>query len=429
MRLFLCLLVVLFSSSAQASPVTGFWSGTATRGGETRPVTLHIEETPQGLSARYGLPHLTVEGMPLARFAFDAATGELTSGRSLQARLENGRISGALSPVLIHGGPVQIDLRRAEAPAPRMTREREVEILTRGIRLRGTLVVPQGAGPFPAMVSLHGSGASTRWLALGRARRFAEAGYAMLIFDKPGNGQSEGDWTVTSLDELAADAIAAVDFLRRQPEIRPDKVGLWGHSQAGQVISRAMSIRQDVDFVMVLAGGGVSSREIEDYGYLGRLRHAGASPESTEKAMAWVNDYYAYVETGQGYEALVSRLRTEADQEWVRALGVGTVYPTPVQQPKWTFVATYDPAEDIRRMRMPVLLLFAADDVNVPSERSLDAWRRGLAEGGNPDVESKMFPGAEHHFLTPAHTDGWQDFAPGYYETQIDWLNRNVGAR
>ena len=249
----------------------------------------------------------------------------------------------------------------------------------------------------------------------------------MLIFDKPGNGESEGDWTMTSLDEMAQDAVAAVDFLRAQPEVIPQKVGLWGHSQAGWVISRAGATSNHVAFAIVLAGGGATSREVEDYGYLGRLKHANANPEATRKAMVWVSDYYDYLRSGNGYAKLTALLKSNAGEDWAKALAIDTVYPTPEQQPKWKWVATYDPQSDIRHIRFPVLLLFADRDESSPSERSLAGWRDALAAGGNRRVEWKVFLNADHHFLTPAHTDRWPSLAPGFYETQIGWLKRVVG--
>lgn len=426
MKAIFSLLLLLFAiaGEAAAAPIIGTWSGTAIRGGESRSVTLTVERSGDGYVARYAIPSLQLEGMPLTRFAFDEATGAITTARGFRGRLENGRITGELAPALIHGAPATLSLARSASLPTMRTRERDVQFTSRGFVLRGRLIAPARPGRHPAMVSLHGSGPSTRWLALSRARRFAEAGYAMLIFDKPGSGESQGDWTTTSLDEMAEDGIAALSFLRAQPEVDPRRTGLWGHSQAGQVISRAAALSNDIAFAIVLAGGGVTPREIEDYGYLGRLRHAGASPAATARAMAWVCAYYDYVGTGLGYDALAAQLTADPEAEWVRALGVSTVYPTVEQQPKWRWVATYDPAADIRRMRMPVLLLFASADENTPAEASLRAWRAALAAGGNRRVEWRMFAGADHHFLVPPDAPGWPSLAPRFQEIQVRWLNR-----
>ena len=414
-------LSLLFAGAATAAGVEGHWRGTAMRGGETTKISLTVERSGDALVARYDLPRLGLAGMPLTKFAVDQS-GKITTPRAFSGRLDGDRIRGDLYPAQLHGPPATIELSRAGAPQSLPIQERAVQFSSRGNLLKGTFIAPDRDGPHPAMVSLHGSGPSTRWLALDRARRFAQAGYAMLIFDKPGSGESQGDWTMTSLDEMAQDALAAVEFVRVQPGVDPAKVGIWAHSQAGWVASRAAAMPNHIAFAIVLAGGGASSREVEDFGYLGRLRRAGAGPDVTRQAMAWVDRYFDYVRTGTGYDAVAAELKSAEQEEWARALGIGTVYPTPDQQPKWRWVATYDPAADIRTIRFPVLLLFAEKDENTPSSRSLALWRAALPQ----PAETKLFADAEHHFLTPARTEGWPTLAPGYYETQIDWLDRVV---
>jgi dienelactone hydrolase len=416
-RYLLVLILLGWSGLAAASDVAGWWAGTATIGGEVREMRLEIVATANGLGARYDLPALALESIPLRRF--NASDGALSAPHQLEARREGDAIVGTLSPLFLHGRQAQIALRRTAPPAP-VASERPVRVASRGITLHGTLVSPLAPGRHPALVSLHGSGPSTRWLALGRARRFASAGYATLIFDKPGSGESGGDWTMSSLDDLARDAIAALDFLRAQPEVDGSRVGLWGHSQAGNVISRTAGLGGRFDFALVLAGGGATPRDVEIFGYRGNLARAGMDAAATAEALAWVDDYLAYVASGVGYEALVARIEAAP---WRRALGIGTVYPEPVQQPFWSWVATYRPAQDITRMRMPVLLLFAGRDENSPSGPSLAAWRAGLEAGGNRDVTARLFAGAEHHFLLPSG-ERWPVLAPDWFETQFGWLDR-----
>lgn len=423
MKGLLALLSLMLLSAPPSVPLAGNWAGTAKLGGETRPLNLQIDNRNGKLSARYSLPALDLEGMPLAPLKVDAEIGSLSAGHGFNARLSNGRLVGKLQVPMIHGASLDIDLVPAASVSPAsVTIETPVEFVSRGLRLRGTLVQPRSTAQHPAMVSLHGSGPSTRWFALARARHFARAGYAMMIFDKPGNGESEGDWTMTSLDDMAADAIAAVDFLRTQPEIDPHRVGLWGHSQAGQVISRAVPRSNHIAFAIVLAGGGTTPREIEEYYYSNRLRRNGASAGLKAQAMDWVGRYFAYEETGVGYDALVADLKEHPAMK--QALGVSTVYPTPEQQPKWAWVATYKPVDDISRIRIPILLLFAEKDQEGPGARGLAMWREGLRKAGNAKVEGKLFPGADHHFFVEFLTGGWPKLAPGYYDYQIDWLIR-----
>ena len=89
----------------------------------------------------------------------------------------------------------------------------------------------------------------------------AEAGFAVLLPDKRGSGRSEGDWRDTSFNALAADARAAVDVLKRQPGIDPDRIGLLGISQGGWIGPLAAHGHSDVAFVINVSGAALTPRE------------------------------------------------------------------------------------------------------------------------------------------------------------------------
>ncbi|WP_446038505.1 alpha/beta hydrolase family protein [Streptomyces sp. SID1121] len=112
---------------------------------------------------------------------------------------------------------------------------RDVRFPAGAATLAGSLGVPQGSGgASPGVVLIGGSGASDRdndtYFPPIR-RHFLNAGFAVLSYDKRGVGESSGDWRESTLDDLAADAAAALDFLRDRPEVRADAVGLFGHSE------------------------------------------------------------------------------------------------------------------------------------------------------------------------------------------------------
>jgi pimeloyl-ACP methyl ester carboxylesterase len=83
----------------------------------------------------------------------------------------------------------------------------------------------------------------------------------VLSYDKRGVGESSGSWLAATIDELAADAIAAVERLRGQPEANADAVGLFGHSEGGWVVLRAAVGRDGLAFVVTNAGPGITPAE------------------------------------------------------------------------------------------------------------------------------------------------------------------------
>jgi pimeloyl-ACP methyl ester carboxylesterase len=111
------------------------------------------------------------------------------------------------------------------------------------VRLRFTLDLPEGKGPFPAVVMGHGSGKTTRDQLAWAARRFTQMGFAVLRFDKRGVGESTGTYVFVGtkdspwvFPQLAGDVAAGVRFLRTRPEIDAKRIGLFGVSQAGWIL-------------------------------------------------------------------------------------------------------------------------------------------------------------------------------------------------
>ncbi len=108
-----------------------------------------------------------------------------------------------------------------------------------GDDLTGTLTLPEGGGPFGVVVFIHGDGAINAdhdggyrpiWEAV------ADAGYASVSWDKPGVGNSTGNWLDQSMQDRADEANAAIAALDDHDEIDKTHVGLWGASQAGWVL-------------------------------------------------------------------------------------------------------------------------------------------------------------------------------------------------
>jgi dipeptidyl aminopeptidase/acylaminoacyl peptidase len=132
-----------------------------------------------------------------------------------------------------------------EEVATRMPfRAEEVRLRDGKVPLAGTLLLPGGAGPFPAVVMAHGSGPSLRDEGQAFANFLAADGIASLTMDKRGEGESGGTYLgefagKTAIAGYAADVVAGGRFLARLPDIDAHRIGLFGGSQAGWVIPRA----------------------------------------------------------------------------------------------------------------------------------------------------------------------------------------------
>ncbi len=137
------------------------------------------------------------------------------------------------------------------------------------LKLAGTLTLPAGKGPFPAVILLTGSGAQDRdetilghkpFLVL--ADYLTRRGIAVLRVDDRGVGGSTGSIATSTTEDFAGDALAGVAFLKQRTEIDPAKIGLIGHSEGGLIAPIAAARSKDVAYIVMMAGTGLPGAEI-----------------------------------------------------------------------------------------------------------------------------------------------------------------------
>jgi dienelactone hydrolase len=131
------------------------------------------------------------------------------------------------------------------------------------LQLSGMLFLPEGEGPFPTVIIIHGSGTSRRnsvWY-LSVANHLQQHGIAVLLPDKRGSEKSEGKWLGASYEELATDTLSAIEFVKNQPVFQYSTIGLLGMSQGGWIAPVAATQAEDVSFVVSMSGAAVTTEE------------------------------------------------------------------------------------------------------------------------------------------------------------------------
>jgi pimeloyl-ACP methyl ester carboxylesterase len=325
-------------------------------------------------------------------------------------------------------------------------REVPVKFQSGPITLAGTLLIPPGRQRHPAIVLTHGSGPGPQIGNRMFADRFVRDGLAVLLFDKRGSGESGGSWVTASLDDLADDAVAAANFLRSRDEVDPQRVGVWGVSQAGWVIPRALARSPGAfQFAVVITGGGVKPIEVERYDYAEAIDRMNVTAEQRRQALGLVESYFEYLRTGAGRKELEASLAAARSQPWFPAVDVSRVIPDESFRAKWEWVPTYDPAQDIQQIRIPVLVVFGGRDRPPLSAVAQERWRMALSKAGNKDATELVFIDAEHgatvdgtheRYLAAAapdskdasrHVGGPPKYAPSYLEVVDAWLKAHCG--
>jgi pimeloyl-ACP methyl ester carboxylesterase len=247
--------------------------------------------------------------------------------------------------------------------------------------LAGTLTLPPGAGPHPAIVWVHGGGQQARDYFPDLQALFVSSGVAVLAYDKRGVGQSGGVFPGDRADdraikELAGDAEAAVRFLAAQPGIDRARVGFAGHSQGGWIAPLAASREPTARFVIAFAGPSLSQGETDAWA---SIAGAGNSPPT---------------QTEEQMEAEVLRQGSSG----------------------------YEPGPALRALRVPSLWLFGRLDYVVPTRLCV---QRLQSLGGAFAIE--VFPKANHALVETSSGLNSEmlasdRFAPGLFARVREWV-------
>jgi dienelactone hydrolase len=308
------------------------------------------------------------------------------------------------------------------------------------VTLAGTLVLPEGSQPHPAVVLFHGSGPQKR--DLFTARWFASEGIAALAYDKRGVGESSGDFLKVPFMDLSNDGLAAIKYLQSRKEIDAKRIGVWGLSQGGWLGPLAASRSADIAFVIAVSGPGVSPGEQMIVYYANELRQQGVPEREVREASAVRRDIWAYMANGLGYEKVKAEMIEAHSKPWYKQAkaqqddSFGPL-PTPAQLNKpvgrsllwFKQEAVYDPVPALRALRVPALFLFGDHDQLIPVDESVAVIQRVLAEDQHHNFTIRVFPKVDHGMqLATSDAMGAPVGAvdPQYLKTMHDWLSTHV---
>jgi dipeptidyl aminopeptidase/acylaminoacyl peptidase len=306
-----------------------------------------------------------------------------------------------------------------------VTHSQDVRFESGGNTLAGTLFKPSGPGPHPALVMLQGSGPTDRdsggYFPPIRDR-FLSTGLAVLSWDKPGIGESTGHWTRQTLFDRADDALAAIDFFRRQPEVDPARVGIWGQSQGGWVGPLAASHCPDLAFLIANSGPGIPAHQQDLYGIEHTLRANGVSEGDIERALSGMLAIHTAAINSMPYDE-VSAKYLEPARGTPAFEYFGEVGPD-----LWNFFVInaqrpYDPVATLELVECPILAIFGEADTLVPVEVSVRVYEAARSSSHDRDITTVVFPGANHRIRLGDPLE----FAPGYFETMTEWIWDRIG--
>jgi len=410
-----------------------------------------ITRQPDGtLTAAMDSPDQGAYGMPLSdvtfadgvlRFALKAANGSFEGTLNAAGSEIAGtwKQAGALPLTLKKVDKLSRPNRPQEPQPPFPYRSEDIAIVNAPgrVTLAGTLTRPEGAGPFPAVVLISGSGPQNRDEELLGHKPFlvladylTRRGIAVLRYDDRGIGKSTGDFGAATSEDFAGDALAAWQFLGARREIDPKRIGLLGHSEGGLIAPMLAARTPGIAFVVMLAGPGVTGEQIMLKQAALIMKANGASDAAIAANINLQKQVFTILREETTTPRIVERLSA------IPVPGPKEASAALVKQsssPWLRYFALYDPAPAIEKVTCPVLALAGELDLQVPVDQNLPVIEAALKKGGNDDYAVVRLPGLNHLFQTcktgtPAeYAQIEETMSPVALDTIATWIRKRTG--
>jgi dipeptidyl aminopeptidase/acylaminoacyl peptidase len=227
------------------------------------------------------------------------------------------------------------------------------------LMLSGMLFLPEGQGPFPTAILIHGSGPSKRnspWY-LSVTKHLQESGIAVLLPDKRGCEKSEGKWIGASFEDLSSDVISSIGFVKNQSIYKSNDIGIIGMSQGGWIAPVVATKSKDISFVICMSGAVVTTDDQLLYEEINNI-----AP-------------YTYTFIARLVAPLTSNNLKKKD------------FFAPI--------AGFDPVPYLKKISIPLFYAFGENDKNVPVEQSIAR----LKENNLNDFKVKVYPDGGHAII------------------------------
>jgi len=301
-------------------------------------------------------------------------------------------------------------------------------------KIVGDLYIPNPEKKQPAIVFVHGDGPARRSPS-GRPNRimrsFLEIGFACFFYDKPGYGESTGKFTGGKLfEERASILVDAVSVLKKHPAINPEQIGLWGISQAGYVMPKAIAMTKDIAFMIAISCPAMDSVDQSAYLVEKQILCEGYDEAEAKKARR----YYRQRARAKTHKEYMEAAEYLDQNPFIRSIKWGGIRSEDQFSPRPpSHQAFFNPITAVEKITIPVLAIFGEKDTQVDPFQGAEAYEKALKKAGNRFYQVKLFPEADHGIIL-AKTGCLKEqrerygssYATGYIELMQTWLESLV---
>ena len=437
--------------------LAGAWQGTLKIQAIELRVVLHFSAEGDGYKATLDSPDQGAKGIPVDRVVLEGDTVKLELKKikaSFEGKLadDGQNIEGKWT----QAGSLPLTFKRLEKepdysrpqepkkPYPYVEEEVTYKNDAGGITIAGTLTYLASDKPAPAVLLISGSGPQDRNESLMGHKPFlvladylTRRGIVVLRVDDRGVGGSTGNTLASTTKDLTGDALAGVAFLKSRKDVNAKQIGLLGHSEGGLVAPLAASTSDDVAFIVMLAGTGVTGEEIIYRQSELIAKTQGADEATLKETRRSQERMMQAIKTSSDSAEAENRVREIADEELKKVADADKKDAAAnsldaqmklILSPWFRYFLTYDPQPALSKVRCPVLAINGEKDLQVDPQQNLPNIEAALKAGGNLDFEVRELKGLNHlfqHCQTGSPSEYGkidETFAPEALELIADWI-------
>lgn len=311
------------------------------------------------------------------------------------------------------------------------------------IQLNGTLTLPDEKGKYPVVILIAGTGPANRdeeylghkpFLVL--SDYLTSRGIAVLRYDKRKFDLPVRKFYQNTTKNFADDVIAAVDYLKLNLNIDPTKIGLIGHSEGGYVSAIVASQIDDISFIVLLAGPGLSFDEVLIQSAFAEYKRDNVPESYVNKNIEYFKECYQAIKSTQDMNELKNKIEAAYNKYY---LNTDLYDKNDLNQmiekfslPWFRYLVSYNPSKDYENIKCPILALDGELDFQVTPKENLKALEDAFKKGGNKDYTLIEIPKLNHMFQT-AKTGKQSEYkeinetiAPISLKTIYDWIQIRV---
>jgi pimeloyl-ACP methyl ester carboxylesterase len=435
-KVIFCLLLtaILFvvNLSAQQNKAIGTWEGILTVNKTDLRLVFHIKEENASLQAYLDSPDQLQYGLKMDTIIVDdlgfnmklkIASAEYTASYTENKEEADGRWVqlGTSYPLKIKKNAAykpRVFRQEPVSPFPYKVEEVVYENLKAKTIIGGSLTIPEGENKkYPAVLLISGSGSQDRDENIAGHKPFlliadhlSRRGFAVLRVDDRGVGASSGNPQISTTADFVTDVKASISFLKKHPEVDPNKIFLVGHSEGGLIaIMTAAELKKTLAGIVLLAAPGVPMHELLLRQSADIIRQRGMEEEYIKAADDFNRIFYNILLTDKKNKLTVSSL-CQKMLPHLKALPAATKEALEMSEsglmsqcytfmmPWYRYFVKIDPRAYLKKVKCPVLALNGSMDIQVAAGPNLEAIRKTLASAGNKDLTCTEIQELNHLF-------------------------------